>query len=56
MTKEAVKEVEVTEAAPKKEKSEAYLQFEKIIESYKVSNPVKYELKKEELARKLAAL
>lgn len=33
-----------------------YEEMEKLIEMYKVSNPVKYELKKEELERKLAKL
>ena len=31
-------------------------EMQKIIEAYKVRNPKKYELKKEELAKKLAAL
>jgi len=58
MAKDKVETVEVEEVvdAPKKEKSQAYLQLEAIIEAYKVSNPAKYELKKDELARKLAAL
>jgi hypothetical protein len=30
--------------------------YQKIIDAYKVSNPVKYELKKDEFARKLATL
>jgi hypothetical protein len=38
------------------EMSSAYEELEQIIEAYKKSNPVKYELKKEELAKKLAAL
>lgn len=38
------------------ESSDAYRAFEALIEAYKVSNPVKYEIKKDELARKLAAL
>lgn len=36
--------------------SDKYLEMERIIENYKVSNPAKYELKKDELAAKLAAL
>lgn len=36
--------------------SDAYLAFEKVIEVYKKTNPKKYELKKDELAKKLAAL
>lgn len=37
-------------------KSEAYKNFLKIIEAYKKQNPVKYELKKEALEKKLATL
>lgn len=38
------------------QKSEAVIAFEKIIEAYKKSNPKKYEIKKDELAKKLAAI
>lgn len=37
-------------------KSEAYVKFEKLIEAYKKQNPAKYESKKAELAKKLAAI
>lgn len=40
----------------KKEKSEAYLQYEKLIENYKKQNPAKYEVKKSVLEARLAAL
>jgi len=54
------KEVEVVEevvVAPKKgEESEARKQFRNLIEVYKVQNPAKYELKKDELQRKLDAI
>lgn len=50
MAKEIIKE-EVKEQG-KLTKAE----FEKIIENYKKENPAKYELKKDELAKKLAAL
>lgn len=58
---ESVENVENTEetAAPvssPKAKSEAYKNFEKLIEVYKKQNPEKYEKKKKELAEKLAAL
>lgn len=43
-------------AEKESKKSEAYLAFERVVEDYKKRNPVKYEAKKEELARKLAAL
>lgn len=56
MTKEKVDSVEEVVEAPKKGKSEAYLKLEAVIEAYKLSNPAKYELKKDELAKKLAAL
>jgi hypothetical protein len=36
--------------------SNSYKEFEALIEAYKKSNPRKYELKKAELERKLAAL
>ncbi len=50
-------EAEVTET-PKasKAKSKAYTDFEKLIATYKVQNPVKYAMKKEALAAKLAKL
>ncbi len=38
------------------EESQARLNFKKIIEAYKLKNPVKYELKKEELERKLSLI
>lgn len=44
------------EKESKKEHSAEYKELERIIESYKKSNPVKYEMKKDELAKKLAAL
>ena len=37
-------------------KSVAVEAFEKLIEAYKKSNPKKYEIKKDELAKKLAAI
>lgn len=37
-------------------KSEEYLSLETIFEEYKVRNPLKYEAKREEFARKLSAL
>lgn len=37
-------------------KSEAYLRYEKLIETYKKQNPAKYELKKDVLAKRLAEL
>lgn len=43
-------------AKEKEQDSEARLHFKKIIEAYKVKNPVKYELKKEELERKLSLI
>lgn len=52
MAKET-KEEEVVEEAPE---SYSKAEFKNIIEAYKVSNPAKYELKKDELARRLAAL
>jgi len=42
--------------AKEKEVSDAYIAYEALIEAYKIQNPAKYELKKEELARKLAML
>ena len=39
-----------------KEKSKAVKDFENFIEKYKLQNPVKYELKKAELEKQLAAL
>jgi len=47
-------EVEVEETKGKK--SPAQVAFIKIIEAYKKSNPAKYELKKDELASKLAEI
>lgn len=40
----------------KETKSEARVAFEAVIEAYKKQNPVKYELKKEAFAKKLASL
>ena len=51
MAKDKTEEVEV-----KAKKSEARLAYEAIIEAYKVSNPVKYELKKEALNARLEAI
>ena len=42
--------------AEKETKSAEKLAFEKLIEVYKKQNPAKYELKKEELAKKLAGI
>lgn len=42
--------------AKEKEESKAKSEFLAIIEAYKKSNPTKYELKKEELQRKLDAI
>jgi hypothetical protein len=39
-----------------KEESQARQDFRHLIEVYKAQNPVKYEMKKEELERKLAAI
>ena len=36
--------------------SEAYLQYEKIVEAYKKSNPTKFEMKKAAFQAKLASL
>lgn len=44
------------EKTVEKAKSEAYKNFEKLIEAYKKENPVKYELKKKALEAQLAAL
>lgn len=51
-------EVPVVPVIPEasKEDSPARKDFLKLIEIYKKQNPVKYEKKKEELARKLAAI
>jgi len=46
----------MAETKPTKEKSQAYKNYEKLIETYKKQNPVKYEAKREELAKKLAAI
>ncbi len=47
---------EVKEPVKKVEKSEEYIALEKIFAEYKERNPRKYEIKKEEFARKLSAL
>lgn len=47
--------IDPVEEAPKGE-SEAKAKFRKIIEEYKVQNPVKYELKKDALEAKLNTL
>lgn len=51
---EAAPEVETGIEAS--EKPSSYKEFEALIEAYKKQNPAKYELKKEELAAKLAKL
>lgn len=51
MSKEIEKEVKV-----EKKESEAKVKFRDLIERYKISNPVKYLGKKEELEKKLAAI
>lgn len=43
-------------AKDKEEVSTARQEYLKIIESYKKSNPAKYELKKDELEKKLSAI
>jgi len=53
---EEVVEVQETPVAKSKEVSIAYTQFEALIEAYAKQNPVKYELKKEELLSKLNLL
>lgn len=52
MAKEEKKELEDVVAPTSSAKKE----FQKIIDAYKVRNPVKYELKKKELEAKLAAI
>ena len=52
MTKKEEKHVEAEEA----HESEAKKTYRALIEAYKKSNPVKYELKKAELEKKLAAI
>lgn len=47
---------EEVEVPRKSNKSEAYVAFEKVVEAYKVSNPVKYALKREAFEKKLASL
>ena len=46
------------EKTEKKEvvRSEAYKTLEKVIEAYKIKNPIKYEMKKEALSQRLASL
>ena len=51
-----MKEEKTVEKAESVKESEAKKQFRKLIEIYKVQNPVKYALKKAELERKLANL
>ena len=46
----------MAEKVTKKDKSDAYLAYEKLIEAYKKQNPVKYEIKKAVLEARLAAL
>jgi len=53
MSKDIEKEINEVEA-PKKGESAAKVAFRGLIEAYKKSNPVKYELKKAELEAKLA--
>jgi len=56
-TVEADKPEAVVESdKPVESKSEAKKAFKAIIEAYKKSNPTKYELKKEELQKKLDAI
>lgn len=52
---EVIDAIDPVEEAPKGE-SEAKKKFRKIIEDYKVQNPVKYEMKKEAFERKLNSL
>lgn len=54
VAEDVVEAVEETAEAPKRGKSKEREEFEKIIEAYKARNPEKYELKKDELAKKLA--
>ena len=55
MDKKDKKEVEVEET-PVESVSEKKAKFKALIEAYKVKNPAKYELKKDSLAKQLAAL
>lgn len=55
-TQEDTTPEEVIEETPEVVESEAKKQFRLFIAKYKKQNPVKYELKKEELERKLNAL
>jgi len=52
-TKKDIETVEEVVVAPVSERRKAFMQ---LMENYKKQNPVKFELKKDELARKLAAI
>lgn len=56
MAKKTVDEVLDTIDPVEEVESEAKKKFRQIIEEYKVQNPVKYELKKEALEKKLNSL
>ena len=56
MVKEIEKDVDELEAKPVKGDSEAKANYRRIIEAYKKSNPVKYEIKKAALEARLASL
>lgn len=51
----ALADAEGEAATPSAPGAPSKAEFQKIIDAYKLSNPVKYELKKDELAKKLAA-
>ena len=55
---ETQKEVATSEpeVVTPKERSDEYIAMEELFERYRVQNPVKYEVKKEEFKRKLSAL
>ena len=44
------------EVIASKKRSEEYIAMEELFERYRVQNPVKYEVKKEEFKRKLSEL
>ena len=56
--KETQKEVATSEpeVVTPTERSDEYIAVEELFERYRVQNPVKYEVKKEEFKRKLSAL
>lgn len=56
MAREKAQEVEVEEVKVVAKDSDAKVAFRKVIEAYKVSNPSKYEVKKEALEAKLNSL